>query len=359
MPNSLVLGVRPISIEDVEDVARREARVEFAEPARARIRQGRLKLEERLEAGDRIYGVNTGVGGNIKFSLDAEQTERFQHNLMSHLSCGTGAPLAPDVVRAAMLLRLATFARGSSGVRWELVRALEDLLNRGIVPVVPRYGSVGASGDLMPSAYIARALVGHGPGRFQGRRMPADEALSAAGLAIVHFAPKEGLALINGTTGMTAIAALLWMDSWRVLRALLGAVALAIEALEAPAEPYQPWVHESKGHPGQIAVAAYVRGLLDGSGFVTESHIQRCYSLRCVPQGLGPAWEALDGARAVVEREINSANDNPLIDPETGQILSRRQFLWRPHRAVAGHAEAGFRDRSQLGQCAVRGAGGR
>ena len=174
MPNSLVLGVRPISIEDVEDVARLEARVEFAEPARARIRQGRVKLEERLAAGDRIYGVNTGVGGNIKFSLDAEQTERFQHNLMNHLSCGTGAPLPHDVVRAAMLLRLATFSRGSSAVRWELVSALEDLLNRGIVPVVPRYGSVGASGDLMPSAYIGRALAGIGQVDYQGRRMPAD-----------------------------------------------------------------------------------------------------------------------------------------------------------------------------------------
>ncbi|MGA2579335.1 MAG: aromatic amino acid ammonia-lyase [Bryobacteraceae bacterium] len=326
MPNSLVLGLRPISIEDVEDVARHGAPVEFAEPARARIRQGRVKLEERLAAGDRIYGVNTGVGGNIKFSLDAEQTERFQHNLMNHLSCGTGAPLPRDVVRAAMLLRLATFARGSSGVRWELVSALEGLLNRGIVPVVPRYGSVGASGDLMPSAYIGRALLGMGQVDYQGRRMPAGEALRAAGLATVRFAPKEGLALINGTTGMTAFAALVWLDAWRVLRALLGAVALAIEALQAPSEPYRPWVHESKGHPGQIAVAAHVLGLLGGSGLVTESYIQRCYSLRCVPQGLGPAWEALDAARAVVEREINSANDNPLIDPETGDIYRAGNF---------------------------------
>ena len=326
MPNTLVLGLRPISIEAVEDVARRQVRVEFAAPARARIAQGRVKLEERLAAGDRIYGVNTGVGGNIKFALDAEQTERFQHNLMNHLSCGTGAPLSHDVVRAAMLLRLATFARGTSGVRWELVSALEDLLNRGLVPVVPRYGSVGASGDLMPSAYIARTLMGMGQVDFDGRRMPAVEALGAAGLAPIRFAPKEGLALINGTTGMTAFAALLWVDAWRVLRALLGAVALSLEALEAPSEPYLPWVHESKGHPGQIAVAAHVLGLLEGSGYVTESYIQRCYSLRCVPQGLGPAWEALDAARPVVEREINSANDNPLVDPDTGRLYRAGNF---------------------------------
>jgi phenylalanine ammonia-lyase len=341
MPNSLVLGLRPISIEDVEDVARREARVEFAEPARARIRQGRVKLEERLAAGDRIYGVNTGVGGNIKFSLDAEQTERFQHNLMNHLSCGTGAPLSRDVVRAAMLLRLATFSRGTSAVRWELVSALEDLLNHGIVPVVPRYGSVGASGDLMPSAYIARALMGMGQVDYQGRRIPAEEALRAAGLATVRFAPKEGLALINGTTGMTAFVALLWLDAWRVLRALLGAVALSIEALQAPSEPYRPWVHESKGHPGQIAVAAHVLSLLEGSGFVTESYIQKCYSLRCARSrpGLGSP-----GCRARRRRARDQFGQRqPAHRPGNRRSLPRRQLLWRPHLPPAGHPQAGFR----------------
>jgi len=326
MPNSLVLGARPLTIEGVEDVARRDATVEFTEATPARIRLGRQKLEERLAAGDRIYGVNTGVGGNIKFSLDAAQTERFQHNLMSHLSCGTGAPLPREIVRAAMLLRLATFSKGTSAVRWDLVQALAALLNRGIVPVVPRYGSVGASGDLMPSAYIARALLGLGQTDYRGQRMAATDALKAAGLETIHFAPKEGLALINGTTGMTAFAALLWLDAGRVLRALLAAVALAIQALEAPSEPYQPWVHESKGHPGQIAVAAYVRGLLNGSGFVKESSSQSCYSLRCVPQGLGPAWEALESSRAVIEREVNSSNDNPLIDPDTGALYRAGNF---------------------------------
>ena len=326
MPKNIVLGSRLLVIEDVEEVARQGASVELAEPARARIRKGRQKLEERLAGGDRIYGVNTGVGGNIKYALGATETERFQENLMKHLSCGTGTPLSPDMVRAAMLLRLATFARGTSAVRWELVDALAALLNRGITPVVPRYGSVGASGDLMPSAYIARVLLGMGQAHYQGRRMEAGDALRAAGLETIRFAPKEGLALINGTTGMTAFAALLWIDAQRVLRALLGAVALAIEALEAPSEAYRPFVHESKAHPGQIAVAAYVRGLLAGSGFVQESSSQSCYSLRCVPQGLGPGWEALESSRATIEREINSANDNPLIDPDTGALYRAGNF---------------------------------
>lgn len=347
MPDTIILGTSAITIEEVASVARDHAAVDFSDAARARIAQGRRRLEERLAAGDRIYGVNTGVGGNIKFALDAEQTERFQLNLMNHLSCGTGAPLPQDVVRAATLLRLATFARGSSAVRWELVAALQDLLNRGIVPVVPRYGSVGASGDLMPSAYVARTLLGIGEVYYEGRRMPAEEALKAAGLETIHFAPKEGLALINGTTAMTALAALIWTDAWRVLRALLGGVALAIEAMQAPSEAYQPWVHESKGHPGQIGVAAYVRGLLSGSGYVTESSSQSCYSLRCVPQGLGPAWEALEDSRAVLEREINSANDNPLVDPETGNLyragnfygghISRMLDTWKLDFAIEGN----------------------
>ena len=184
--------------------------------------------------------------------------------------------------------------------------------------------------------------------------MPAEEALRAAGLETIRFAPKEGLALINGTTSMTAFAALLWVDAWRVLRALLGAVALAIEALQAPSEPYQPWVHESKGHPGQIAVAAHVRGLLAGSGYVTESSSPKLLFAALPAARARPGLGSAGAARAVIEREINSANDNPLIDPETGDSVPRRQFLWRPHRAAAGHLEARFRHRGQLGQCAVR-----
>jgi phenylalanine ammonia-lyase len=208
----------------------------------------------------------------------------------------------------------------------EIVEALAELLNRGITPVVPRYGSVGASGDLMPSAYIARVLAGEGEADFEGQRLPAKDALSAAGMQPLRFAPKEALALINGTTAMTAVAALMWVDAFQVLRALLGAVALSIEALQAPIQPFEAWVHELKGHPGQIAVAAHLRELLAGSAYTQESSGQTCYSLRCVPQGLGPAWEGLEDGRATVEREINSANDNPLIDPETGRMCKAGNF---------------------------------
>jgi phenylalanine ammonia-lyase len=330
MAEFVELGADPagisLSIEDVARVAREGAEVRIGDGARARIARGRERLEELVERGERIYGVNTGVGGNVGISVPPEKMDLLQLNLLRHLGCATGQPLPNDVVRAATLLRAATFVTGASAVRPELVDALAALLNRGVTPVVPRYGSVGASGDLMPSAYIARVLVGEGEAEFQGRRLAAVEALQAAGLDPIRLAPKEGLALINGTTVMTAVASLLWIDAFRVLRALLGAVALSVEAMQSPDLPFEPWVHQQKGHPGQIAVAAYLRGMLEGSAYTQPSGGQSCYSLRCAPQGLGQVWEALEDGRAVVEREINSANDNPLIDPDTGRMYKAGNF---------------------------------
>ena len=326
MADTFEIGRARVTIENAVRVAREGAAVSIAAAALERIAQGRSRLDELMARGERIYGVNTGVGGNVGISLPAEKMELLQHNLVRHLGCATGHPLPNDVVRAAMLLRLVTFSTGASAVRPELVEALAALLNRRVTPVVPRYGSVGASGDLMPSAYIARVLIGAGEAEFDGRRMPAAEALEAAGLKPIPFAPKEALALINGTTVMTACATLLWTDARRVLEALLSAAALAVEAMEAPAQPFDAWVQEQKGHPGQIAVAAFLRDMLAGSGYTRVSSGQSCYSLRCIPQGLGQVWEGNQDGRAVVEREINSANDNPLIDPETGALHKAGNF---------------------------------
>ena len=302
------------------------ARVRLDPAARERIGRGRARLDELVARGERIYGVNTGVGANAAFTLPAGQMELLQENLVRQLGCGTGEPLPADVVRAAMLLRLVTFATGASAVRLELAEALARLLNAGVVPVAPRYGSVGASGDLVPSAYVARVLLGQGTVDYRGRRLPAAEALAEAGIPTLRFAPKEALALTNGTTFMAASAVLIWVDARRVLRALLGAVALSLEALNAPVEPFLPWVQQIKGHPGQVAVAAHVLALVKASRLTRESSGQACYSLRCVPQGLGPAWEGLEDARPAIEREINGASDNPLIDPETGVLYRAGNF---------------------------------
>ena len=322
----VVIGADPLTIEDVVRVARAGDQTQITGGARMRIAEGRARLVELLKRGERIYGVNTGVGGNVGISLPPEEMEQLQLNLVTYLGCATGAPLPNDVVRAAMALRIATFATGTSAVRNEVVDTLVALLNKGVTPVVPRYGSVGASGDLMPSAYVARVLVGQGEVEYKGQRMPALDALRETRIYPIGFAPKEALALINGTTFMTAVAALLYVDLFRVLRALLQAIALTIEAMLAPTLPFDPWVHDRKGHPGQIAVAAYLRSMLEGSQFTRESGGQSCYSLRCVPQGLGQVWEGLETARPTVEREINSANDNPLIDPQTGALYKAGNF---------------------------------
>ncbi|HEX4770366.1 MAG TPA: aromatic amino acid ammonia-lyase [Bryobacteraceae bacterium] len=323
---TLSLGDAPLSIEQVLAVSRSGLEVQFTNSAEIRMRKSRELFERRLANGQTIYGVNTGVGRNVNIAIDTPGMRRLQHNVMNHLSCGTGAPLSEDHVRAATLLRLATFAKGTSAVRLELASALLRLLNSGIVPIVPRYGSLGASGDLMPSAYVARILLGQGEVFFRGARMMAVEALATVGLSPIELAPKEGIALVNGTTFMSGAVALLWEDCRRVQQALLGAVALTVEALQATAEPFEPWVHEQKGHPGQMAVSAYLRAMIKGSRFVRASESQDCYSLRCAPQGLGPGWEGLIDARDTIEREMNSANDNPLIDPETGAIFQAGNF---------------------------------
>jgi len=347
VPQPIVIGSQPLTLEDVRAVGREGRTAEWSVAADARVRKSRAALEGMLAQGERIYGVNTGVGGNIKFELTGDEAETLQRNIMRHLSCATGSPLPGETVRAAMLLRLATFATGCSGVRPLLCDALLRMLNAGVTPVVPRYGSVGASGDLMPSAYVARVLIGMGKAEFGGRVLEGAEALAAAGLKPISFAPKEGLALINGTTMMTAVAALLLPDAQAVLRGLLQAIALSVEALEAPTEPYDAFVHEKKGHPGQIAVAEYVRQQLKGSKLSADAAKQSCYSLRCGPQGLGPSHEAFESARAVVEREINSANDNPLIDPDEGRVyragnfygghISRALDTWKIDFAVMGN----------------------
>src|SRR3954464_8618079 len=217
----IVLGADPLTIEDVARAARGGEEVRTTGGARIRIAEGRARLLEMLKRGDRIYGVNTGVGGNAGIALAPEEMEQLQFNLVTYLGCATGQPLPADVVRAAILLRIPTFATRTSAVRNELVDGLASLLNRGVTPVVPRYGSVGASGDLMPSAYIARALIGMGEAEYRGERVPVRNALNAAGVAPITFAPKEGLAMINGTTVMTSVAALILPDASAVLRGLL------------------------------------------------------------------------------------------------------------------------------------------
>ena len=321
-------------------MARESAPVELSgKPAvRRRIQQSRERLLAALKRGEIIYGVNTGLGTHARFVLPEGAAERFQETNLLQLCCGTGPPLESEIVRAAMLLRAVTLALGYSAVRPEVIEQLVLLLDAGVTPVAPRYGSVGASGDLIPSAYIARALLGQGSVVYRGRTQTASRALAQAGITPLRLSYKEGLSLINGTTVMTGAAALAVEDSGAVLRAFLAAAALAVEALGASAEPYEDWVQRVKGHAGQKAAGRYLCRLLTGSSAVGSTAelrrraktepvlIQSMYSVRCIPQGIGPMHETLAAVRAVVETEANSANDNPLVDPATGRMYHTGNF---------------------------------
>jgi phenylalanine ammonia-lyase len=340
-----------LTIAEVAAVAREKHRVGLsASPeVREKLVAARQILEEKLRRGEIIYGVNTGLGGNVRFILPDQDLAQHQQNIFRFLICGSGAPLPQDVVRAAMLLRANALAKGYSAVRIVVIERLIELLNRDVTPIVPMYGSVGASGDLIPSAYIGRVLLGEGDVVFMGETIPAAEALALAGLQPLSLEPKEGLALINGTTVMTAAAALELEDGAYLSQLVLAACALALEAMQSTDDPFRAAVQAVKNHPGQIEAAALCRKLIEASGYIrnldeirghvqesfhdhgsliarSDEAIQQPYSLRCVPQGIGPILEALKIHQVVIERELNSANDNPLLDPADGRVYHTGNF---------------------------------
>jgi len=307
--HSVEIAAEPLALPEIIAVARHGAWVGLCEApvVRQTIERSRQALLRALERGEIIYGVNTGFGGNVRLIIPESELRHHQENLLENLACGVGDPLPREVVRAAMLLRANTLARGFSGVRLSVIERLLDLLNHDITPVVPRWGSVGASGDLCPSAYIARGLLGRGEVFFRGERMPAARALAAENIGAIRLEPKEGLGLLNGTAVMTAIAALALWQSQHLLRVALGAVALAV-----PLEEIREHVAHEAAHAAQVVAS--------------KEAIQSPYSMRCAPQGLGPMFETLEQARLMVEREANSVNDNPLIDPESGRVFHTGNF---------------------------------
>jgi phenylalanine ammonia-lyase len=350
-PSLVELSGDGLTIESVASVARQNRRVALTAHSeiRKKISASRRLLEDKLAAGEIIYGVNTGFGANVRFLIPQGDLSFHQENLLRSLACGVGPPLAEDAVRAAMVLRANALAKGLSGVRPAIITTMIELLNHGITPMVPRYGSVGASGDLIPSAYIGRALLGEGEVFYQGKKVAAAQALRSANIASCKLLAKEGLALINGTTVMTGLGALVIHDGAYLARVMLACASMAIEALRATADPLSPAIHHAKKHPGQIEAAEICLKLLRHSRYVrsldeiraragesraaaagktvrSEEAIQTPYSLRCVPQGVGPVLDALREHRLVLEREMNSVNDNPLVDPEQGRIYHTGNF---------------------------------
>jgi histidine ammonia-lyase len=303
--------------------------------ARRALLESRRLVDRAIESGHTIYGINTGFGKLANVRIPPDQIDQLQTNLIRSHSAGVGNPLPAPVVRAVMLLRANVLLRPTSGVRPELVEALVAMLNAGVLPLVPEQGSVGASGDLAPLSHIGLALMGEGEVlSASGPPSPASVALSRAGLQPYRFAPKEGLAFINGTQAQTALLALLVHDANVLWRTAVGAAAMSLEALRGTPVPLDRRIHDVRPHRGQGAAASLMRDLLEDSD-IRESHrendprVQDAYSLRCAPQVLGAVADAIRFAEETTAVELNASTDNPLVF-DNGDVISGGNFHGQP-----------------------------
>jgi histidine ammonia-lyase len=319
----VILTGADLSIADVEAVARHGAKVALDVHARERMDEARAVIDRLAGAGEVVYGVTTGFGDLATHAIPAGDIARLQENLLVSHAAGVGPAFPREVVRAMLVCRANTLALGHSGCRPLLVDRIAAFLDAGIHPVVPEQGSVGASGDLAPLAHLALPLIGRGRVEYRGETIAAADALAAAGMEPVRLGPKEGLALLNGTQMMSAIGALLLAGADRLARTASVAAAMSVEALLGTDVAFAAAYQLARPHPGQVAVAAELRHLLRNSGLQAAHHgsahkVQDPYSLRCVPQVHGAVRDALDHLRRVLDVELNSATDNPLVFPEGG-----------------------------------------
>lgn len=333
MPPVLLNG-EDLTLSDLERVARRGEAVALDPAARPKIEAARHVIEAALAAERPVYGVSTGFGPLSDVFVGAADREALQRNLLRSHAMGVGDPIGEAETRATVLLRANVLAKGHSGVRPEIVTLLCELLNRRVHPIIPERGSVGASGDLAPLAHLALVLIGEGEAKFRGERLQGADALQRAGLTSIIPAAKEGLALINGTCGMTAIGALALIRAEQLAKLADVFSAMTLEALRGSQVPFDARLQAVRPHPGQATTAQNLRSLLRDSE-VMVSHkdcgkIQDSYTLRCIPQVHGGVRDVLAFAQGTITRELNAATDNPLIFPESGDILSGGNFHGHP-----------------------------
>jgi histidine ammonia-lyase len=331
----VVLSGGPLRIADVVAVARDRVPVELGEGARARMLPARAVVERAVTEGRRVYGVSTGFGLLANTAVAPRDLEELQRRIVLSHATGTGDPLDVEVVRAMQLLRARTLTQGFSGVRPLLVEALVALLDAGVAPVIPEHGSVGASGDLAQLAHLALPLLGEGEVLVDGRRLPAAEGLRLARIEPLTLSYKEGLSLVNGTEGMLALACLAIADAEALAAMADLACAMSVEGLLGTDRPFQARLHELRPHPGQRDSAANLRELLAGSPILashrhSDHAIQDAYSLRCAPQVHGASRDVIAFARGVVERELGSVTDNPVVFADEGEVVSVGNFHGEP-----------------------------
>jgi histidine ammonia-lyase len=328
------IGGEPLTIDALVAVARQGATVRLGSEARKVVEAARRLVDQWVREERKVYGITTGFGALSDVTISSGDVRTLQKNILLSHAAGVGDPLPPEVVRAAMLLRIRDMALGHSGVRPETLDHLVSLLNAGVVPVVPSQGSVGASGDLAPLAHMALVLIGEGEAFHGGKRISAKAALKACGLSHLVLEAGEGLALVNGTQIMTAIGALAVWDSHRLAKLSDIAAAMSLEVLMGSRTEFDPRIHRLRPHPGQAASADNLLRITRNSEIISSHkdcfRIQDAYTLRCSPQVHGASRDVLAYARRTLETEMNSATGNPLIFPETGEFLVGGNFHGEP-----------------------------
>ncbi|MFW6224484.1 MAG: HAL/PAL/TAL family ammonia-lyase, partial [Bacteroidota bacterium] len=322
-----------LKIEDVVRVARKREQVELSEDALGRIKKCRAMLERKIEAGEIMYGVNTGIGEFSEVVLNDDQVKDFQKYLIYNHAAGIGDPMPEDYVRASMLGRINVHAKGHSGCRPEIPLTLVEMLNKGLTPYVCQKGSVGASGDLAPMSQIALLLMGEGKAYYNGELLDGAEAMKRAEIEVPGLQARDGLAAINGSNVLTAMSALWLFDANNFLKQAEIAAAMSLEALKANMKPYTPKLHEVRGFKGAVRSAKAIGKLVAG-GDLAENRIkckvQDAYSMRSTPQVIGAAHDALAWARSQVEIELNGVGDNPIFFPDEDLQLSGANFQGTP-----------------------------
>jgi histidine ammonia-lyase len=345
----LELQGQQLSLQQIVDVALGREHVTLGAEALARVEQARQVVQNIVSEGRTVYGVNTGFGKLSDVSIAQSDLLQLQLNLVRSHSCGLGQPLPEAEARAMMLLRANVLACGFSGARPLVIETLIAMIEKGVTPVIPEKGSVGASGDLAPLSHLALAAIGEGEVFYKGQRLAASSALEQAQIAPLQLEVKEGLALLNGTQAMGAVGALALHRAEQLVRLADVAGAMTLEALRGTPVAFDERIHNARPHAGQVAVAAHLRDLLRESE-IRESHlandprVQDAYSVRCMPQVHGAIRTALNHAKQVVEIESGSATDNPLVFSESGEVLSGGNFHGAPLALVFDYAAMALTD---------------
>ncbi len=331
--NKVYLDGNSLNLEDFINVVRNGYKVELTEDAVKKVKKSREMVDKFVEEERVVYGITTGFGKFSDVNITKEETTQLQRNLIISHSCGVGEPLSQEESRGVMLLRANALAKGYSGIRLSTLNTLVDMLNKGVHPVIPEKGSLGASGDLAPLSHMVLVMLGEGEAYYNGERLSGKEAMDKAGISVVELTSKEGLALINGTQVMTSIGALALYDAINLSKTADIVAALTIEALNGITDAYDERIHMVRAHNGQINTARNLRSLLENSEMTTrqgEIRVQDAYTLRCIPQIHGGSKDAIKYVEEKVNIEMNSATDNPIIFTETEEAISGGNFHGQP-----------------------------